>query len=93
MTRFFAVTLLAAATLMAQRGPQPASAPGAVRTSGNAMGAYDRQVTDPAAADRGRTLYAAECVDCHGPTAHGGETGAKLVRSKVVLKDRAGSAI
>jgi mono/diheme cytochrome c family protein len=93
MTRFFAVTLLAAAPLMAQRGQQPIGASGAVRTSGNALGAYDRQVTDPVAADRGRTLYAAECVDCHGPTARGSETGANLVRSNVVLKDRAGSEL
>src|SRR5665213_2019772 len=90
MTRFFAVALLAAAPLMAQRGQQPT---GAVRTSGDALGAYDRQVTDPAAADRGRTLYAAECVDCHGPTARGSETGANLVRSNIVLKDHAGSEL
>jgi len=92
MTRFFAVTLLATAPLIAQRG-QPIGASGAVRTSGDALGAYDRQVTDPAAADRGRALYAAECVDCHGPTARGSETGANLVRSNVVLKDRAGSEL
>lgn len=93
MTRLFAVALLAAASLMAQRGQRANGASGAVRTSGNALGAYDRQVTDPAAADRGRTLYAAECVDCHGPTAHGSETGANLVRSNVVLKDHAGSEL
>jgi cytochrome c oxidase cbb3-type subunit III len=93
MTRFFAVTLLAAAPLMAQRGQQPNGASCEVRPSGNALGAYDRQVTDPAAADRGRTLYAAECVDCHGPTARGSETGANLVRSNVVLKDHAGSEL
>jgi cytochrome c oxidase cbb3-type subunit 3 len=32
-------------------------------------------------------------VDCHGPTAHGSETGANLVRSTVVLKDHAGSEL
>src|SRR5580692_3917852 len=94
MTRLFAVALLAAAILMAQRGPGRATgASGGVRTSGNALGAYDREVTNPALADLGRTLYAAECVDCHGPTAHGSETGANLVRSNLVLKDRYGSEL
>jgi cytochrome c oxidase cbb3-type subunit 3 len=93
MTRLFVVALLAATTLLAQRGQRAAGASGAVRTSGNALGAYDRQVTDAAAADRGRSLYAAECVDCHGPTAHGSETGANLVRSNIVLKDHAGSLL
>ena len=91
MTRLFAVALLAAATLLAQR-PQGASGP--ARGGGNGgVGPYDKQVVDAAAADRGRTLYAAECVDCHGPTAHGSEIGANLVRSDVVLKDRFGSVL
>jgi mono/diheme cytochrome c family protein len=79
---------------MAQRPQVQANgASGTVRTSGNAIGPYDKQVVDTAAADRGRSLYAAECVDCHGPTAHGSETGANLVRSNVVLKDRVGSEL
>lgn len=92
MTRLSAVALLAAATLLAQ-APQGASGPGRGRGGNGGVGPYDRQVVDAAAADRGRSLYAAECVDCHGPTAHGSDTGANLVRSTVVLKDRFGSEL
>ena len=92
MIRLVAVGVLATAILMAQRlDAQTNTAPAAVRTSGDSIGPYDKQVVDDAAADRGRTLYAAECVDCHGPTAHGTETGVNLIRSNVVLKDRLGS--
>jgi mono/diheme cytochrome c family protein len=106
MTRLFAVALLASATLLAQ-APQGASGParagrgggngasGAGRGGGGGggIGPYDRQIVDPAAADRGRALYAAECIDCHGLTAHGSATVASLVRSNVVLKDRFGSEL
>lgn len=95
MTRLFAVALLAAATLLAQR-PQGASGPargGGRGGGGGGIGPYDKQIVDAAAADRGRSLYAAECVDCHGLTAHGSATVASLVRSNVVLKDRYGSEL
>ena len=48
---------------------------------------------DEAAADRGRKVYAAECINCHGSHARGGDKGADLVRSEVVLHDRYGSTI
>jgi len=92
MTRLFAVALLAAASLMAQRGASGGPARGGGGGNGG-IGPYDRQTVDNAAADRGRTLYAAECVDCHGLTAHGTATVASLVRSNVVLKDRYGSEL
>jgi mono/diheme cytochrome c family protein len=94
MIRLVAVAVLATAIPMAHRlHAQTNGAPAAVRTSGDSIGPYDKQVVDDAAADRGRTLFAAECVDCHGPTAHGSEKGANLVRSNVVLKDRVGSEL
>ena len=94
MIRLVAVAVLATAILMAQRlHAQTNAAPGAVRTSGDSIGPYDKQVVDDAAADRGRTLFAAECVDCHGPQAHGTEKGVNLIRSNVVLKDRVGSEL
>jgi cytochrome c oxidase cbb3-type subunit III len=94
MIRLVAVAVLATAIPMAQRlHAQTNAAPGAVRTSGDSIGPYDKQVVDDAAADRGRTLFAAECVDCHGPQAHGTEKGVNLVRSNVVLKDRVGSEL
>jgi mono/diheme cytochrome c family protein len=49
---------------------------------------------DVAAADRGRTIYVAECITCHGPKARGSSEqapadmqGPDLVRSLVVLHD------
>ena len=63
-------------------------------------GADDAHVVDEAAADRGRAVYIAECVTCHGNKARGGDNavpanqrGPDLVRSLVVLKDRYGSMI
>jgi mono/diheme cytochrome c family protein len=57
------------------------------------VGPPDRPPVDPAAADRGRGLYAAECVTCHGPTARGTATAPSLIRSIVVLNDRYGSLL
>jgi cytochrome c oxidase cbb3-type subunit III len=88
----FAV-LLAAQIAVAQEGARPAPGP-ATRTTGDSVGPYNKQIVDPAAADRGRHLYATECVDCHGPTARGVDNqGPNLVRSNVVLHDRVGSEL
>ncbi|MCC7044547.1 MAG: c-type cytochrome [Acidobacteria bacterium] len=73
--------------------------PGAVVTQGpNAgprahVGAADRHRVEPAAALRGQSLYAAQCVTCHGANIRGTERGPNLVRSPRVLRDRYGSAI
>ena len=56
-------------------------------------GSNDKQVVDEEAAARGKTIYTAQCVTCHGPQARGGERGPDLVRSLVVLHDRYGSTI
>src|SRR5215204_4072504 len=57
------------------------------------VGAADRHRVDPAGADRGRKIYAAECVTCHGPSARGTERGPNLIRSPIVLRDRYGNSI
>jgi len=57
------------------------------------VGANDKQVVDEDAAKRGRTVYIAQCITCHGTRATGTERGADLVRSLVVLHDRYGSTI
>lgn len=74
---------------MAGRGPGPLGA-----------GAADSHVVDDAGANRGKTVYIAECITCHGNKARGGDSnlpanqqGADLVRSLVVLHDRYGSDI
>jgi mono/diheme cytochrome c family protein len=56
-------------------------------------GPDDKQVVDEDAAARGKTIYDAQCVSCHGPRAHGTERGADLVRSLVILHDRYGNTI
>lgn len=56
-------------------------------------GANDKQVVDEDAANRGRVIYTAECITCHGPKARGGRLGSDIVRSLVVLEDRYGNKI
>ena len=50
-------------------------------------------MVDSAGADRGKKVYAAECIHCHGANATGSERGADLIRSLVVLRDRNGASI
>lgn len=58
-----------------------------------AQGPYERQRVDNAAADRGRAVYAKQCINCHGSTAKGTDRGPDLIRSSVVLRDRLGNLI
>jgi cytochrome c oxidase cbb3-type subunit III len=97
-----AVLVTAGAIMTAAQAP-PAPPPGGQRQGGPppgrgggmlaGAGPSDKPVVDPAAADRGRKVYASECIDCHGTQARGGDKGPNLVRSVVVLKDRYGSQI
>jgi mono/diheme cytochrome c family protein len=63
------------------------------------QGADDQQVVDEVLADRGKKLYIAECITCHGPKARGSNEGPPnlrgpdLVRSVTVLHDRYGNTI
>jgi mono/diheme cytochrome c family protein len=72
-------------------GPAPPARGGGGMLAG--AGPADKPPVDAAAADRGRTVYGAECVSCHGPQARGTQNGSNLVRSLVVLRDRYGSEI
>lgn len=45
-------------------------------------------IVDPAANDRGRSLWASHCIDCHGSQARGSETGPNIIRTKTVNFDR-----
>jgi len=74
------VTITAMLHGQAARGPQVAVA-----------GPNNFQVVDQAASDRGRAVYALECVNCHGALARGTDTGPNLVRAVLVLHDREGS--
>jgi mono/diheme cytochrome c family protein len=87
--------------LTAQFGPAAPGAPSAPfgpaggrgRNAAYLPGSADKHVVDEAAANRGRKVYAAECINCHGTHARGTDNGADLIRSEVVLHDRYGSTI
>lgn len=84
-------------TATQRRGGGAASgAPPAVPRRGGGMmgaGADDKHIVDIAAAGRGRTIYIAECITCHGQKARGKDDGPDLVRSLTLLHDRYGSTI
>ncbi len=56
-------------------------------------GPNDRQRPDPDAAARGRNVYVARCINCHGLDVKGTENGPSLIRSVAVLRDFEGSEI
>ncbi|MGD1072546.1 MAG: c-type cytochrome [Bryobacteraceae bacterium] len=87
----FALLVIATLTAISLNAQAP---PG--RGGGNLIdqaGSLDKQIVDPAAADRGKKTYIAECITCHGPSARGGQGGSDLVRSVAVLHDRYGNQI
>jgi mono/diheme cytochrome c family protein len=86
------VCLAAAVALVVAAQTPPARPAGRAPNTGGA-GADDKHVVDPAASDRGRKVYAAECINCHGTHARGSDNGADLIRSVVVLHDRYGNEI
>ncbi len=77
------------------RGNRSGAGPGPL-----GAGAADSHVVDENGAERGKSVYIAECITCHGNKARGGNSslpvnqqGADLVRSLIVLHDRYGSQI
>src|SRR5216684_2928004 len=71
------------------RGPGPLGA-----------GAADSHIVDDAGAERGKSVYIAQCITCHGVKARGAnpnlpanQQGPDLIRSLVVLHDRYGNGI
>lgn len=97
--------LAATVTLVSAQAPQPPARgrggqqtpppAGGGRARGGVMGAgpADAPYVEAALADRGRTVWAAECINCHGTQARGTNNGPNLTRSLVVLKDRYGSEL
>ena len=73
-----AAVVLTMATLVAQQPGRVLSGPGP----------GDNHVVDAAGAERGRTVYAAECITCHGTQARGTDRGPNVMRSLVLLRDR-----
>lgn len=81
------------------RGGAVPAAPGA---QGNRAGGRpaptnfpaQQRVIDTALAARGNTLYGTHCKTCHGADLRGGESGGtNLLRSAIVLNDKAGELI
>ena len=72
------------------RGGAAARPAGGVAAS---AGADDKHVVDPVAADRGRKVWAAECINCHGTYARGTDNGPNLVRSNLIAHDRYGNQL
>jgi cytochrome c oxidase cbb3-type subunit 3 len=59
-----------------------------------AFPAQQRPPGDPALIERGSTLFSIQCKGCHGPDLRGGDLGGpNLLRSPIVMSDRAGEAI
>jgi len=83
------------ATPPAVQAPVPPAGGGQGR--GQAQGVFPAQQRppgDPAAIERGRTLYSVTCSSCHGVDARGGQLGGpNLLRSQLVLADQEGEAI
>src|SRR3712207_663014 len=81
-TSFVALlTLWAVGTLMAQG-------------QGGFVAYPQRPPGDPAAIERGKGTYGANCVFCHGADARGGDGGGpNLLRSTLVLEDVKGEKI
>lgn len=75
-------------------GAQQAPAGGRGRIGGAGIGAYPaRAPGDPAAIERGRSIYSTNCAFCHGADTRGGASGPSLLRSAVVLDDKGGELI
>jgi cytochrome c oxidase cbb3-type subunit 3 len=61
--------------------------------SGVEAGAKDKHIVDSEASARGRKIWAARCINCHGTQARGTDRGPNLIRSEMVLHDRYGNEI
>jgi cytochrome c553 len=87
------LAVLIGAAVQAQTPPASAPRQGGPAQPRQGVGPADRPVVDAAAADRGRHLWATECITCHGAQAHGTDAAPSLIRSLVVLRDRGGNAL
>ena len=75
-------------------GGGPPSASGRQGRGAATFPQQQRPPGDPAAIERGKTIYAVTCSACHGVDARGGQLGGpNLLRSQLVLADQDGEAI
>ena len=75
-------------------GPWVLLAQGGAPGQGGFVAYPQRAAGDPAAIGRGKALYGANCVFCHGADARGGDGGGpNLLRSQIVIEDQKGERI
>jgi len=86
-----AAAFFIAAAHAQQAPPQGGRGRGPVTSPRNAY--PERPPADPAALERGKALYGANCAFCHGPDTRGGDSGPSLLRSSAVLDDQHGELI
>jgi mono/diheme cytochrome c family protein len=91
-------TTMAVLAAQAPQTPQPPAGGrgGTPQTRGlPPMGAGPKDVplVEIESAERGKSVWAAECINCHGTQARGTDNGPNLVRSLVVLRDRYGTEL
>jgi mono/diheme cytochrome c family protein len=86
-------SLILAGVAGAQEPPVPKPGPKRPPSMIDQAGSTDKQVVDDAAADRGKKIYIAQCITCHGASARGAQNGPDLVRSLTLLHDRYGNQI
>jgi cytochrome c oxidase cbb3-type subunit 3 len=66
----------------------------AQRVPGGFIPGEQRKAGDPAAIERGKTLYGVQCTGCHGADLRGGDMGGpNLLRSQALLSDVDGEKI
>lgn len=98
VSMFAALVVCALASVRAQQ-PARGGGAGAGRGQGRTGGAPPAQApavpqiprspqVDQAAHDRGRTLWAMHCINCHGSQARGSESGPNIIRTRTVNFDR-----
>ena len=89
------VVTLAVFAVVLSTAARPHGFDGGQQGRGNAVfPQQQRPPGDPAAIERGRTLYSVTCTSCHGADARGGQLGGpNLLRSQLVLADQDGEAI
>ena len=85
-------TLLIFASVIHVRAQAPGQGQGG-RGGPITTGYPQRPPADPAVLDRGRLIYSTNCAFCHGADARGGDGGANLLRSEIVLNDKNGELI
>jgi mono/diheme cytochrome c family protein len=69
-------------------------APAAQGQGGGFVAYPQRRPGDPAAIERGKGMYGANCVFCHGADARGGDGGGpNLLRSTLVIEDQKGERL